>query len=362
MEGHVQLAAPSFIDRVRQTVVEFQSPHPAVPSAAPPSLTSFTSASTPAAASDEGPGTGIEHASSASTSSPQLTVAEQQARFRITGSGPPSGRGIEPVTPGAKFLLQQTPGAEDAVRGVLRLVEQVAGPDAASVPINGIALADDPQGHAANVVAAHVDDDQIFRSAIAGRSARGKQAALEHLTATSMAQVPSTKAMVTSGWMNLGPEATFALLASRGIDAEGRRAAPGQPLPGSTPDSAALAVRVIRHETQHLVDPSEPDLAPAAIVGLREAIAEAHSTRPEQLRAARAALGIAAADDDALQRSLGIRPYEGLERALQQALQASGVTPGSEPADQLLGTPGARGRSRAGPRRRPRPARARLRR
>ena len=64
-------------------------------------------------------------------------VAEAHPRFRVQGSGPVSGRLITPATQAARDLLATTPGVTDAVRGVLRLVEQEAGGAAASSSVRG---------------------------------------------------------------------------------------------------------------------------------------------------------------------------------------------------------------------------------
>jgi len=253
------------------------------------------------------------------------TLADQQARFRVEGSGPVGGRSLVPISTGARELLEESPAARDVLSGVLALIEHAAGGAEASagVVLNGIALASSVEGHAANTYAAHLADDPEL-----GRSPSGAQ--LAQLASDSSGDAPATKALVTSGWLNVGVDVAGALLAARGA-----------PVGGATSVThAALAVRVLRHEAQHLVDTSSPGLTPAGTHGFHEALAEAHSTHLEQLQDARGMLALdAAVPDEALRSSLTTRPYPQHERTLAQALKAAGIEPTSADAAALLARP-----------------------
>lgn len=257
---------------------------------------------------------------------PALLAA--QPRFRVEGAGPLAQRQLVAATPAARALQERSPAVTDAVRGVLRLVEQVAGPDAAAaLAVNGVAFSLDGAGHAANVFAAHADDDPQFVNAWRRADAAGKAQLAGSLARDALAEVPATKAMVTSGWLNAGPQVSSALLAAHAG------------APRSEAD-LALAIRVLRHEAHHLADPSQPDLPGTGATGLREALAEAHSTHLPQLQAARRVLGMdALVNDDALEGALAVRPYPQLERTLARALATSGMQPLGAEAGRLLAQP-----------------------
>jgi hypothetical protein len=265
-------------------------------------------------------------------------LVAQQARFRISGSGPLSGRSIHPVTQGARELVAATPAVEDAVRGVLRLVEYAAGgPDASrGVDVNGVAFANSPRGHGANTYRAHMDDDPIFHAGMRAATPQEQVVHAQRLGQETITESMNTKANVVAGWINVGPTASGAMLARAGVTIPGYNDRIGDADLGH-------AIRVLRHEAQHAADPTNPKLSPGGALGLREALAEAHSTSLAHLQPARHVLGLdGVVSDAALQQATTFRPYASAEQLLATSLRAGGIDPGSAEAARLVALPSDR--------------------
>lgn len=262
-------------------------------------------------------------------------LAQEQARFRIVGTGPVSTRDIVPVSDGARELLTASAaGTTEAVRGVLRLVEGAAGgPDASrGVQLAGIAFSDSQLGHGANTYRAHLDSDAEMVASLRPMSARQRSDALGQVVASTKAEAEATRANAVAGWINVGPDASGVLLAHQGLPLTGYS--------GSDQAGLALAVRVLRHEAQHAADTTRPDLPPEGVPGIREALAEANSTTTASLASARTALGLdGAVGDAALAATLAVRPYPAYERVLDAALRAAGMEPGGAAAAKLVAEP-----------------------
>ena len=251
-------------------------------------------------------------------------LASKQVRFRISGSGPLSGRSLEPVGIGGAAAAARDGTAEAAVRKVLRLVEHAAGgPDRASgIRLNGISFSDSQDALAAVTYRAHIDDDPVFHAAIAGLDPGTRQHKAVVLANQTRRETAGLLANVVSGWVNVGPAASNALL-GRGTAANEQQ--------------LADSVRILLHESIHAVDSAPTGMSSDADVGFKEALAEARSTSLPQLRAARSALELdGAVSDAALQASLQrIRPYQALEQALDATMGAAGVQPGSAEAARI---------------------------
>lgn len=251
-------------------------------------------------------------------------LVQRQQRYRIVGDGPLSQRTVLPVSVGAAIASARDGTSVDAVRRVLRLVEHVAGgPERSStVPMNGVSFTDSDAGLAAATYRAHLDDDATLRrswSELRGDRLEGKAAEFGERVA---GQVRGSHANVVAGWLNLGTTASATMLGSN---------APGE-------RQLADAVRVLAHEAVHVVDHGGSGLSTRADDAWVEARAEARSTRPDQLQAARRALGLdSAVGDAALAASLAIRPYPVAERALAHAYDAAGIVPGSADEQRFLG-------------------------
>jgi hypothetical protein len=253
-------------------------------------------------------------------------IVDRQARFRVTGTGPVSQRTIEPVTSVAVQLAERDGSAVDAVRRVLRLVEDTAGGAQASeaVQVNGVAFSDSQEGLGANTYRAHMDDDTTFRAGVAGMSRRAKERQARILGERSVQQHGDQLANVVAGWMNLGTTATDALL-DRG---------------GSNAQQLADAVRILLHESVHMAETTKTGLSPTADAAMQEALAEARSTQLSQLQRARSALGLDdRIGDAALLGALRIRPYAGHEFMLDAVLTAAGVQPRSAEALAVVSQP-----------------------
>lgn len=262
-------------------------------------------------------------------------LVAQQARFRVEGSGPLSLRTIVPVTPGAHELVAAGPAVNDAVRGVLRLVEHAAGGPgkSAALDINGIAFANSPRGHGANTWRAHMDDDPVFRASIARSRPHDRARHVQQLGREAVAESLETKANVVAGWVNVGTTASGAMLAKAGVVIPGYNDRIGDA-------DLAQAIRVLRHEAQHAADETSPALDPAGAMGLREALAEAHSTSMAHLAPARTALGLdGVVSDESLQGALAFRPYAAAEHTLAGALRVAGLEPSSREASLLVARP-----------------------
>jgi hypothetical protein len=262
-------------------------------------------------------------------------LVAQQARFRIEGSGPISERRILPATQGAKELIAAKPAVNDAVRGVLRLVEYAAGGPQASakVDVNGVAFANSPAGHGANTYRAHLDDDPIFHAGMQQSRPQDWQRHVQQLGQETLAESRDTKANVVAGWINVGPTASGAMLARAGVV-----------IPGYNDhiDDGDLgnAIRVLRHEAQHAADPTNPKLLANGAMGLREALAEAHSTSLVHLQPARHVLGLdGVVSDAALQQATTFRPYAKAEQLLAGTLRVAGIDPSSDAARSLVAKP-----------------------
>lgn len=265
-------------------------------------------------------------------------IVAQQARFRIDGSGPLTSRTIVPVTQGARELVQARAGVTDAVRGVLRLVELAAGgaERSAGVELNGIAFANSPRGHGANTWRAHMDDDPIFQAGLAKVSPDARAGQVLQLGREAVASTQDTKANVVASWINVGPTASGALLSRAGVVIPGYNDAIGERELGQ-------AVRILRHEAQHVADATSPKLEPDGALGLREALAEAHSTSMANLVPARAALELDGVVSDAsLRAALTFRPYAEAERTLAGALRVAGMDPAGTEAGRLASLPSDR--------------------
>ena len=255
-------------------------------------------------------------------------VVSSQARFRIDGTGPLAARRITAASAGATQLLQKTPSAVDAVRGVLQLVEHVAGGPAASasVDLDGVSFSTSAAGLAANTWRAHVDDTK-FRAGIAKLSPAKQADQLERLAKKTANETSGMLANVASGWMNVGPTASSALLARAGATAA---------TPVST-QQLADSVRILLHESVHAVDTEPANLPSQAMHGVWEALAEARTMSLPQLQAARSKLGLdAVVPDSALATSLQHRPYAAAERTLAGVLTTAGIAPGSAAEQQVL--------------------------
>jgi hypothetical protein len=267
---------------------------------------------------------------------PELdALGQAQARFRIEGSGPLAERRIVPVSDGARELVGMSPKVTDSVRGVLRLLEQAAGGPAASagVHLNGIALANSPQGHGANTYRAHVEDDPKFLASFSRIGRSGRADAIRRFGDGVVAESLQTHANVAADWVNVGVTASGALLRTAGIVLPGYNDAIGE-------DQLGFAVRVLRHEAAHVADQSAPRLQPGGAMGLREALAESQSRGMGSLRAARTALGLdGMVGDDSLARASDFRTYQGVEQILAGALAVSGIDPSSDAAAQLVARP-----------------------
>lgn len=262
-------------------------------------------------------------------------IVAEQARFRIEGSGPLASRQIVPASKGASQLVTANAAVTDAVRGVLRLVEHAAGgPEATTgLQLSGVALSDSVQGHGGNSYQAHMEDDTIFQHALAGLGRDEQVRQVQTLGRNELADAASNTANVVAGWINVGPAASGAMLARAGTVFPGFNDRIDQQALGN-------AVRVLRHEAQHAADPTSPKLDKDGAMGLREAIAEAHSTSIGQLRDARRVLGLdAVVDDAALLGALSMRPYANLETVLRGALLQSGIATDSPQAAALLARP-----------------------
>lgn len=223
----------------------------------------------------------------------------------------------------------------DAIRGVLRLVEHAAGGPAASakIALDGIALANSPAGHGANTYQAHIDDDPIFRAALAKVAPRRQADYVRSLGEEVLAEATTTKANVVADWINVGPESSGALLSRAGVVIPGYNDAVGEA-------DLAQVVRVLRHEAQHVGDPTIPDLSTGGARALREALAEAHSGSLPHLAPARSLLGLdGMVGDAALAQAARFRPYAEVDGALVGALQHAGIDPSSAEAGALLARP-----------------------
>lgn len=254
-------------------------------------------------------------------------IVARQARFRVLGEGPISQRQIKPVTIGAAQLVARDGTAEDAVRRVLRLVEDSAGGPQASarVRMNGVAFSDSPDGLAANTYRAHLDDDPVLRAGVAGMSAAQLRHQARLLGERTVRGTQGMLANVVSGWMNVGPAASDAMLGRPG---------------GAGVQQLGDAVRILSHESQHVAETSNTGLSADGDEGLQEALAEARSTRLEQLKRARGVLGLdGVVSDAALGAALRIRPYGAYERVLDAVLTAAGVQPGSAQAQAITKLP-----------------------
>lgn len=267
----------------------------------------------------------------AATTAPTAQSADDasvgQARFRIEGSGPLSGRSIVPASAAAKRLLERDPRrVVQSLRGVLELVEHAAGGARASesVRINGIALAATTAAHGANTVQAHVDDDPKLGASLDRLDPQQRQTALDTWVNDEMRSAAETEANVVSGWLNVGPDVSAAMVA---------------PAPRQDTQLGQM-VRVLRHEAQHLADGNDPLLSPRAALALREASAEAHSNSLPQLQSARRMLGLdTVVTDSALCNALTQRPYLGVEQVVASALRSTGIDPRSTAASTLLALP-----------------------
>lgn len=262
-------------------------------------------------------------------------LVAQQARFRVEGSGPLSARQIVPVSQGARELVAARSGVTDAVRGVLRLVEHAAGgPErSTAIPLNGIAFANSPRGHGANTWRAHMDDDTVFQASIARARPAERAGHVAELGRQAVAESLDTKANVVAGWVNVGPTASGALLARADVVIPGYNDHIGD-------DELGQAIRILRHEAQHAADPTNPKLEANGAMGLREALAEAHSTSLANLAPARRVLGLdGVVSDQALQRATAFRPYAAAERTLAGALRVAGLEPAGNAAGQLVTQP-----------------------
>lgn len=269
-------------------------------------------------------------------------IVEEQARFRLEGSGPLTGRGLVPVTAGARELLGiDAAGTERALRSVLRLVEDSAGGAArsAGVRLTGIALTDSPDGLGAATYRAHLDGDASLAGSYATAKRATRDAEIRAWGTQAAATNSTAHATVVGGWMNLGAGASGTLLARQGVHV------PGMPA-SAAGDELGVLVRVLRHETEHVLDPTEPGLDHHATFNVREALAESHSTTLPQLQRARASLGLSAADVSDAQLSAAIvtqRPYASIERGMAEVLTrlgfdaTSGAALLTRPSSEVVG-------------------------
>ncbi|MCB0878479.1 MAG: hypothetical protein KDC46_05810, partial [Thermoleophilia bacterium] len=228
-----------------------------------------------------GPGTIAQKAAAAvRVANPELDpVVSRQARFRVSGTGPLSSRTVTPVTPGAAILAAQDGRAEQAVRNVLRLIEdQAGGPDrSANLAFNGVAFSDSADGLAANTYRAHLDDDPAFQRRIAGLDPASAQQQAAALGRQTRATTSDLLANVVTGWMNLGPVASDALLGRAGRAGE---------------QQLADAIRIVTHESVHAADPEVTGMSADGDLGFQEALAEKRSTTLPQLQRSRSVLGL----------------------------------------------------------------------
>ncbi|MCW2928627.1 MAG: hypothetical protein JWM86_2595 [Thermoleophilia bacterium] len=247
-------------------------------------------------------------------------LVAQQARFRVVGEGALAARALVPATPRAQELFAtDRAGTEQALRGVLQVVEAAAGGAAAGrgVRLDGISLSDTPLGMGAATVRAHVEGDPVLRSTFAGLAPGTRDAELRAWAAKTAQSNSSALATAIGGWINLGPVASGPLLHSRGVEARGFDAT-------GDGDSLGRAVRIIRHEAQHVVD-SQPRLGLDAARNLREVVAELHSTGLADLQVARRALALDGVVSDAsLLRAAQHRPYADLEERTARLLSSLG--------------------------------------
>ncbi len=241
-------------------------------------------------------------------------LVDEQARFRVVGTGPVSQRELVPATSATVKYAATHPRLEQAARDVLRAVEATAGGARASagLNVNGVAFGTSQPGYAALTTRARLDDDRVLREQVAGMDANELRLLNDSLVQQSVAETNGTLANVVAGWMNLGPKATTTLLSP----------------PGSQSSAdAADVVRIVAHESVHLADQTRAGLSDSAESTLMEAMAEKRSTTLPSLQRARAVLGFdgAVSDDDlaaALQR---IRPYGGYEQRLDAMLGIVGI-------------------------------------
>lgn len=274
-------------------------------------------------------GTRVRPPSSAAPLLPALDpVVDGQVRFAIGGSGPLSTRTITPASSGAAQLLQRTPTAVDAVRGVLQLVEHVAGGADASRPVQlqGVSFASSTAGLAANTWRAHADAPKL-RAGLAKLPPARQRHVLEQLAVKTAGETSDMLANVASGWINLGPVASTALLARAGVPAAN---------PVST-QQLADTVRILLHESVHAVDTEPANLPKQAMHGVWESLAEARTMSMPQLQAARSKLGLdAVVPDSALAQAMQHRPYAAAERTLAGVMKTAGIAPGSVAEQRVL--------------------------
>lgn len=255
-------------------------------------------------------------------------IVASQVRFNVVGAGPIAARAITPASEGAAALVQQTPTAVEAVRGVLQLVEHVAGGPAASaaVKLDGVSFASSQQGLAANTWRAHADAPRL-RAGLAQLSQARRSGVLERLATNTAGETSGMLANVASGWINVGPTASSALLARAGAAAT----------TAVSTQQLADSVRILLHESVHAVDTEPANLPPQAMHGVWESLAEARTMTMPQLQAARAKLGLdAVVPDAALAVSLRHRPYADAERTLAGVLKTAGIAPGSAAEQGVL--------------------------
>lgn len=259
--------------------------------------------------------------------SPMHAVAESQPRFRLEGRGPLSSRTITPESAGATELLRIAPRSMDAVRGVLKLVEHVAGGPArsSSVDLKGIAFSTSAAGLAANTVQAHVDDDEPYKAALAKQTSSARASTLASLATRKQRETAGMLANVTAGWMNIGSTASGAIVGH----AAGQTQVPASDL--------ARAIRLLLHESVHVVDTEPANLPEAAMQGVWEALAEARTMSLPNLQAARSTLGLdRVVSDKELQQMLTHRPYAGAERVLAGVMKTAGIAPGGALERQIV--------------------------
>lgn len=265
----------------------------------------------------------------AAAAPPVARVAEDQPRFSIEGSGPLSGRTIKPATKAATHLLAMAPSVSDSVRGVLRLVEQVAGGPAASsqVELDGVAFAMSDAGLAANTVQSLLESDEGLRAQLAAAKPKVQAKTVELLLERKRADANGMLANVTANWMNLGTGASAVLL--------GKARVPSVPPP--TPQDLADTMRIVLHESAHAVDDAPANLPREAMHGVWEALAEARTKTLPQMQAARRVLGLEAeVPDAALAASLTHRPYAAAERVLERSLRVAGIPQGTMTEQRIL--------------------------
>ena len=238
---------------------------------------------------------------------------DRNVRIRIDGAGPLTARELVPLTSTAKELLASQPGFEQAVRGVLYVVEDAAagmGIDPSDVRMNGIALAADEGGHGGNVFAANADDDPVFAGNFASADAAGRRDLTMALLRRSAQVGTETHATTSAGWLNLGPTASNALYgAATGTD--------------MSDEARASAARTIAHEAIHLADHTRPSQENA---WLREALAEVQSTDAAVLRDVAEVTGLGRVAEDALLAAASSSPYEAERTRLLEAARSAGMS------------------------------------